>query len=565
MSNSTAKHPQGLYVLFATEMWERFSYYGMRAILALYLMKALLYSKELASQIYGTYTGLVYLTPLIGGYVADRYWGNRRSIIVGGLLMAAGQFFMFLSSTFYQSHGITEILLYTALGLLIFGNGFFKPNISTMVGQLYPPGDKKIDSAFTLFYMGINLGAFISPLVCGALGETNDPGDYRWGFLAACIGMILGVVIFVMMKDKYIVTPDGTGIGIEPNKARDEKDVSANTLNKNTILMWCGIIIALFLAFFYGAKFDFFGSIIFAGAIGFPGLIISDSSLNNVEKDRIWVIYISAFFVVFFWSAFEQAGASLTFFADEQTDRIVNISMNLGVVYLLIGAFLFILYKLLSNLMNTPIEFEWFFRGLGVLVACLVIYGFISGKNYDLPEIPASWFQSVNAVAIVIFAPGFSILWQKMGDRNIEPAAPTKQAWGLLLLSLGYLLMCYKLNDLDPTLKVSMFWLTALYVLHTWGELCLSPIGLSMVAKLAPARFASLLMGVWFLANATANKFAGMLSALYPETGKTTQFLGYHMSNLYEFFMLFVMMAGAASLILFLSTRKLQTMMHGVR
>lgn len=154
MSNSTAKHPQGLYVLFATEMWERFSYYGMRAILALYLMKALLYSKELASQIYGTYTGLVYLTPLIGGYVADRYWGNRRSIIVGGLLMAAGQFFMFLSSTFYQSHGITEILLYTALGLLIFGNGFFKPNISTMVGQLYPAGDKKIDSAFTLFIWG---------------------------------------------------------------------------------------------------------------------------------------------------------------------------------------------------------------------------------------------------------------------------------------------------------------------------------------------------------------------------------------------------------------------------
>ncbi|MFN8333364.1 MAG: hypothetical protein U0T81_19470, partial [Saprospiraceae bacterium] len=154
---------------------------------------------------------------------------------------------------------------------------------------------------------------------------------------------------------------------------------------------------------------------------------------------------------------------------------------------------------------------------------------------------------------------------QKMGDRNMEPAAPTKQAWGLLLLSLGYLLMCYKLNDLDPTLKVSMFWLTALYVLHTWGELCLSPIGLSMVAKLAPARFASLLMGVWFLANATANKFAGMLSALYPEPGKTTQFLGYQMSNLYEFFMLFVMMAGAASLILFLSTRKLQTMMHGVR
>src|SRR5665213_677597 len=181
-------HPKGLYVLFITEMWERFSYYGMRALFILFMGKALLFDKTLSSQIYGSYTGLVYLTPLIGGYMADRYWGNRKSIIIGGILMAIGQFFMFLAGTFYANIGFASILMFSGLAFLIFGNGFFKPNISTMVGQLYPKGDKRIDSAFTIFYMGINLGAFIAPLLCGGLGDTGNPADFKWGFLAACIG-----------------------------------------------------------------------------------------------------------------------------------------------------------------------------------------------------------------------------------------------------------------------------------------------------------------------------------------------------------------------------------------
>src|SRR5581483_2801919 len=198
-----AQHPKGLYLLFVTEMWERFSYYGMRAIFVLYLTKALLFDKSVGSKIYGSYTGLVYLTPLLGGYIADRYWGNRRSIIIGGLLMALGQFGLFASGTMYQNKDLAVNLMFGALGLLILGNGFFKPNISTMVGQLYPKGDRRVDAAFTIFYMGINLGAGLAPFVCGALGEhyAEDgsviPGDFRWGFLAAGIGMLISLLFFV--------------------------------------------------------------------------------------------------------------------------------------------------------------------------------------------------------------------------------------------------------------------------------------------------------------------------------------------------------------------------------
>ena len=206
-------HPKGLYVLFVTEMWERFSYYGMRALFILFMTKALLFDKAYASEIYGSYTGLVYLTPLLGGYMADRYWGNRKSIIIGGILMAVGQLLMFMAGTFYQEVDVATNFMFIGLTFLIVGNGFFKPNISTMVGQLYPAGDKRVDSAFTIFYMGINLGAFIAPLLCGYLGDTKNAGDFRWGFLAACIGMILSLILFITLKNKYIVTPEGEQIG----------------------------------------------------------------------------------------------------------------------------------------------------------------------------------------------------------------------------------------------------------------------------------------------------------------------------------------------------------------
>lgn len=565
-------HPKGLYVLFITEMWERFSYYGMRAIFVLFLTKALLYDKAFGSDIYGSYTGLVYLTPLIGGYMADRYWGNRKSIIVGGVMMAIGQFLMFLAGSFYQNVDLARVIMMGGLTMLIIGNGFFKPNISTMVGQLYPKGDKRVDSAFTIFYMGINLGAFFSPLVCGYLGDTGDPGDFKWGFLAACIGMIISLILFISLKDKYIVTPDGQAIGAKPNKSRETTDVDTaqevkSEFTTGQIATWAGIEIALFSLFMFLGQ-GVIGSFIFSLSIAAPGFIISDRSLTKVEKQRIWVIYIVAFFVIFFWAAFEQAGAALTFFASEQTDR---------------------------NLFGS--------------------------------EIPASYFQSVNAVAIVIFAGAFVALWGFLGKRNMEPASPYKQAIGLFLLALGYVVIAIGVKGIAPSTKVSMMWLLSLYLIHTFGELCLSPIGLSMVNKLAPVKFASLLMGVWFLSTASANKFAGTLSSYYPETMLTVAavekqqtekgieicakldkaeeingtkyisidlisldgvtdktikeevvknifegsvikektFVGYKINDLYSFFMLFVIMAGVASVILFFLSKKLLEMMHGVR
>ena len=512
-----AGHPKGLYILFVTEMWERFSYYGMRAIFVLFLTKAMFLSSEDASNIYGSFTGLVYLTPLIGGYISDRYWGNRRSILVGGIMMAIGQFLMFMSGSAI-TEGSTSAssmnLMLCGLFMLIIGNGFFKPNISTMVGQLYPKGDRRIDGAFTIFYMGINLGAFFSPLVCGGLGDTGNIHDFRWGFLAAGVGMIISVITFELTKNKYIITADGSPVGMPPKKvvlAAGEKKEGGASNQKIIISLVLGIVLIGIFKMVLGL--DTIGSIIFASAIAIPAMIITDGSLTKDEKERIWVIFILAFFVVFFWSAFEQAGASLTIFADQQTNRHIG---------------------------------GW--------------------------EMPASWFQSINPLGIIILAPLFGNLWVSLGNRNMEPSSPLKMAVGLGLLCLGYIVIAIGVNGIDSAVKISMWWLIVLYVLHTMGELCLSPIGLSMVSKLAPLRFSSLLMGTWFLANAAANKLAGTLSALIPPgageaAAATTHFpklLGFEITNLYDFFMIFIFMSGIAALVLFVLYRRLLKMMHGV-
>jgi proton-dependent oligopeptide transporter, POT family len=459
--NSNQGHPKGLYVLFVTEMWERFSYYGMRAIFVLFMTKALLFDKTLGAQIYGSYTGLVYLTPLLGGYIADRYWGNRKSILFGGILMALGQFLMFLSATFYQDPSLASIFMFSGLGFLIFGNGFFKPNISTMVGQLYPANDNRLDSAMTIFYMGINLGAFIAPLLAGGLGDTGDPADFKWGFLAAAVGMLISTVSFELLKNKYIVDSEGKPVGMKPAKVVVEPGTLDVKSSSNKIYLNIALFLGVFAMFFYLVDFDLIGSFIFTTTIVAMISVISDSSLSKIEKERIAVVYVCALFVIFFWSAFEQAGVSLTFFAEEQTNRD--------------------------------------------------LFGF---------TIPASWFQSVNALFIVAFAPIIAWLWTVLDKKGKEPSSIYKQSIGLFLLALGYLFIAFGVDGLDPNAKVSMLWLVGLYWLHTMGELSLSPIGLSMVVKLSPIKFTSLLMGVWFLAMATANKFAGELSALYPEEQK---------------------------------------------
>ncbi len=509
MSNSS-RHPRGLYLLFVTEMWERFSYYGMRAIFVLYMVKALAFDKEYASQIYGSYTGLVYLTPLIGGYIADRYWGNRRSIFWGGIMMAIGQFLMFLSASNYSNTSFSVPIMFAGLGAIIFGNGFFKPNISTMVGELYEPADKRKDSAYTIFYMGINSGALLAPLICGGLGDTGHPDDFKWGFLLAGLGMLLSVGIFEWKKNKYLVTPEGHQIGIIPTAKLDKPVTAKEEKAQHSIarVIFWSILSVIFISVFHLVfSFDIIGSFIYSMCFIIPGFIITDKSLTKIERNRIWVIFLSAFFVIFFWAAFEQAGASLTFFADEQTNRDLDF-------------------------------FGWHW------------------------QMPASYFQSFNAMFIVLMAIPIGRLWTFLGKRNIEPSSPTKQAIGLFLLAIGYLIIAFGVKNVEPGIKVSIFWLVSLYFIHTLGELCLSPIGLSMVNRLAPARFASLLMGVWFLSTAAANKFAGLLSGLYPKDGETTYLLGYAISNLYDFFMAFVFMAGVASVILFLISKKMQQMMH---
>ena len=551
MENNAVKtgHPKGLYFLFFTEMWERFSYYGMRAIFILFMTKVLLMKDADASEIYGSYTGLVYLTPLLGGYLCDKYLGNRRSIIIGGLLMAIGQFFMFFSASVGVNGGVS--LMWMGLTAIIIGNGFFKPNISTMVGQLYPANDRRIDSAFTIFYMGINLGAFFSPLVCGSM-------DFKWGFLAAGIGMLIGLVAFILGQKKYLISEEGKEIGLVVKK-----------LDAKSIAMIIGSIGIIFFMLNFKQMFksdvDIISYFIYGAMVAMPILIFSDKSLTKIETQRITVIFLLAFFVIFFWGAFEQAGASLTLFADRQVDRQVSIVIP---SWLIVGSGIVSMFYLSKGL-------QWFFDWtskirfivFGLFSALLIVF-MLTGHitSFMQSEFPASWFQSVNPLAVILLAPLFSILWDFLYKFKAEPSSPKKMAIGLGLVALGYVVIAIAVKGLGLGEKVSMWWLIGLYVIHTIGELCLSPIGLSMVSKLAPLRLSSLMMGTWFLANAAANKFAGTLSALIPGgedgTGGATSFIGFQITNLYEFFILFIIMSGAAAAILFVLSSWLEKRMH---
>ncbi len=365
--------------------------------------------------------------------------------------------------------------------------------------------------------MGINAGAMIAPLWCGLVGDTGRAADFRWGFLSAGVGMLISAVIFEMLKNRYIVTPSGEPIGMPPAKVETPKIVDAKVAESRvsgariaTAALSFVVLTLLFAVDWGGAESlfvgaDWIGAMIYSSAIVMPVFIVTDGSLSAVERSRIFVIYIIAFFVIFFWAAFEQAGVSLTFFAQEQTDRMV---------------------------------FGW--------------------------EMPASYFQMFNAMFIVLLAPLFAWLWSKLNSRGMEPSSPVKQSVGLLLLSVGYLIIALGINGVGADTKVSMFWLVGLYLSHTMGELCLSPIGLSMVNKLSPLRFSSLLMGVWFLSLSAANKLSGVLSGFYPEAGVSKSFMGFDIVTTSDFFMLFVVMSGVAAVILFLLSGYLKRMMEGV-
>jgi POT family proton-dependent oligopeptide transporter len=499
MSAVAEKHPKGLYVLFATEMWERFNYYGMRAILTMFLIKAMGYLQTDASQVYGSYTGLIYLTPLLGGYIADRYWGNKRSIIAGGLVMAIGEFILFFCGHFYENVDIAMPLFYTGLGCMIAGNGFFKPNISSMVGQLYKKGDSKIDAAYTIFYMGINTGGALGPIVCGFFGDTGKNGDFKWAFFAGGVAMLFSVITQLIFQKKYLVDPNGEAIGEVPKGA-------PTFFQKIPVMVGFLFLLSLLtiaLVYIDIKVVSYLFWLLLACILLIAFIIFSDKTLSIIEKKKVAVLFTVSFFVIFFWSAFEQAGASLTFFASANTQR-----------------------------------------DLGFYV------------------VPTSFFQSLNSIFVVALAPLVAWIWIKLGKSNREPSSPFKMAMGLMLLALGYLWIATGVNGVGTGVKVSMIWLIGMYMMHTFGELCLSPIGLSLFNKLAPLKFSSLLMAVWFTANAFANKLAGVFSTLYPENGKVTSFAGYQITNLHEFFMFFVFMAGIASLILFFLSKKLKGLMQ---
>lgn len=554
-------HPKGLWVLFGTEMWERFNFYGMRAILTLFLVNSLLMKESDASLIYGGFLGLCYLTPMLGGFIADRFFGNRNCILLGGLMMAVGQFLLFTSASIFGTNiSLANTFMWSALGIIIFGNGFFKPNISSMVGSLYPKQEKtKLDTAFTIFYMGINLGAFLGQTICPYLGDQVVDGvqnvhAFKWGFLAASIAMLIGTAVFYVLKDKYVVTPEGKPLGGLPSKndANDYEEGEAQKAVFSPKALVGAVIsfVILFFAFRYilgGDNFikTFIYPIIYASGLTLAGLIVSDSSLTKIERDRIFVIYIVAFFIIFFWAAFEQAGSSLTFIAANQTDR--------------------------------TFMFGW--------------------------QMPASMVQVFNGIFVFAFALPFSILWDKLRENGKEPISPVKQAIGLALIALSYFIIAYNVKDLGNTGLLAIKWLILLYLIQTFAELCLSPIGLSLVGKLSPKRFSSLLFGVFFLSNAAGYALSGTLGSIMPATGEkfvkakelgvdlqpildktvvatpeqlqileTNQisatnpfFAGFEIHNLFEFFMVFVILTGIAAVVLFALTPVLKKMMHGVR
>ncbi|MGB4958222.1 MAG: peptide MFS transporter [Saprospiraceae bacterium] len=557
MSTATANtsHPKGLWVLFGTEMWERFNFYGMRTLLTLFIVHALMMSEEQSSIIYGGFLGLCYLTPMLGGFISDRFLGNRYCIMIGGLMMAVGQFLLFTSaSTFGTNLELAKTLLYVALGIIIFGNGFFKPNISSMVTNLYPKEEKnKLDTAFTIFYMGINVGAFLGQFICPALGDVVDANgvrdvfSFKWGFFAAGVAMLIGTVTFYLLKDKYVVTPEGRALGGLPknNIASDyeEGESQKAVFSKQSLML--AIVAFLALAFIFN---QYVGqnevySLIYASGITLAGLILTDSSLSKIEMDRILVIYVVSFFVIFFWAAFEQAGSSLTFIANNQTDRDF---------------------------------FGW--------------------------NMPPSMVQIFNGIFVVMLAIPFSILWDKLRASGKEPISPVKQSIGLAVIALAYFIIAHNVKDLGNSGLLAIKWLILLYLLQTIGELCLSPIGLSLVGKLAPKRFTSLLYGVFFLSNASGYALAGTLGSILPATGEKFKaaeemgidlqgvldksvtptseqlqlladknimdhypvFAGFQITSLYEFFMVFVILCGTAAAILFALTPKLKKMMHGI-
>ncbi|NOZ41566.1 MAG: peptide MFS transporter [Alphaproteobacteria bacterium] len=450
-------HPKGLYILFLTEMWERFSYYGMRGLLIFYLTEHFLFSDEKSYAIYGAYTALVYLAPVLGGALADRYLGSRKAVTLGAILLVLGHLGMAiegLPATITVVDGVSTVvrnnfflqIFYLSLGLIITGVGFLKANISTIVGALYERDDPKRDSGFTIFYMGINLGSFVAALLCGYLGQTVG---WWAGFGAAGVGMLFGLIVFLRGQAHL----EGHAEPKHPEILREK--IFAGLSREVIIYIGAigGVIVFWKLVQYQALVGDILG--------GFGALVLavimaySFIKCDPADRDRMLVASFLIFMSVIFWALFEQAGSSLNLLADRSVDRVV----------------------------------------LGI-------------------TIQAAQLQSLNALFIFILAPFFAILWVFLARRGWEPNTPIKFALGIAQVGLGFMVLVYGANHVGADGKIALIWIVFLYLLHTTGELCLSPVGLSMVTKLSVAKMVGFMMGTWFLASSAANYLAGQIAEL---------------------------------------------------
>ena len=429
-------HPKGLFVCFATEMWERFSYYGMRALLILYLTKHWEFSDATSYLIYGAYTSLVYIMPVFGGMLADQILGSKKAVTYGAILLVFGHLGMTVENS--------EQIFYLSLALIVSGVGFLKPNISTMVGALYEEGDPRRDSGFTIFYMGINIGAFTATLLCGYLGEQVG---WAYGFGAAGIGMLFGLMIF-LWGQKYL-----EGLAEPPSKKYLEKVPGMRGITYEYWAYMSGILMVV-ATWFLVQNSQLVGQLLGGFGVVFIGawLLYALFKCDPDERDRLIVVGILILFSLIFWALFEQAGSSLNILTDRGVDRVI---------------------------------FGW--------------------------EVPASMFQSLNAGFIFTIAPLFAMLWIALAKRNMEPSTPIKFSIGIILVGLGFLALVYGMKSSEG-LQTGVLWIILIYLLHTLGELCLSPVGLSSVTKLSPQRIVGFMMGMWFFASAAGNYVAGLIA-----------------------------------------------------
>jgi POT family proton-dependent oligopeptide transporter len=548
-STAVETHPPGLFLLFFVEMWERFSFYGMRALLTFYLIKGFLKADDkTAYAIYGAYGALVYATPYLGGIFADRYLGARLAVIWGGILMAAGHLLMAVEQ---------EWALFGALGLLIVGNGFFKPNISTMVGTLYPQGSSRRDAGFTIFYMGINLGAALAPLVCGYIGETYG---WHWGFGLATLGMLTGLVTFVVPRGlarglillaslAIVVTMfrfsnDATqtllnlpiaialvgagavsfvklGGGGLPEGTGAPRDASGKPVKPRLVLpIFLGTLAAvapIALLVSHHAYATWMLNIV--GVIAFGSIILTALRSDRIVRDRLTVVLVLCFFSMLFWAFFEQAGSSVNNFTDRNVDRVVGDSgVRAGQTYTDVAVTQEFLGVDVNGRTWTLTDIEVAQRAStegkpeGRVTFTADAEDEAKGLAVGGDEIKASVFQAANPTFILLFGPVFSWLWGALGRR--DPSAGVKFALGLLQLAAGFACFWIGARTADGNGMTAMHWLLLGYLLQTTGELCLSPVGLSLVTKLSPAAIGSTIMGAWFLATAFSHLVAAAIAGM---------------------------------------------------